>query len=150
MPSYCSFIESVLHAKHQFTSVCTNSLIFPRACQLVESITSRIFWIWETNRATTWYGIGSLENIVSIKAIWIYNLDGWMTIKRLKEYVTSWLEMNLRSKRGEIFFLCLSMATSTRKKPSPKWHKLTQFPTRYNTNWHKIFWTLVRQSCFLE
>jgi hypothetical protein len=39
---------------------------------------------------------------------------------------------------------------TTRRKPSPKWHKLMQFPTRYNTNWHKFFWTLVRQSCFLE
>jgi hypothetical protein len=23
---------------------------------------------------------------------------------------------------------------NTRRKPSPNWHKLTQFPTRYNTN----------------
>jgi hypothetical protein len=40
--------------------------------------------------------------------------------------------------------------TSTRRKPSPYWHKLTQFPMWYNTFWHKCFWTLVRQSCFLE
>jgi hypothetical protein len=40
--------------------------------------------------------------------------------------------------------------TLTRRKPSPKWHKLTQFLTRHNTNWHKFLWTLVHQSCFLE
>jgi hypothetical protein len=31
------------------------------------------------------------------------------------------------------------LVATTRRKPSPKWHKLTQFPTRYNTNWHKFF-----------
>jgi hypothetical protein len=38
----------------------------------------------------------------------------------------------------------------TRRKPSPNLHKLMQFPKWFNANWHKFFWTLVRQSCFLE